>query len=256
MSAMEGYPTAVVQKKEEVLAINAAAAKDAAGSGTKSPQSPGGYSAASTASASAQSKDEASSPSDCATDASPGSDQVEAPFFSSQKPSLQRIMMGEVIGGPTPEYFVVKFQEHLDAALREMATIIGERWLAAGGHVGPDMNPNKVEVPPLTKENSASKFFQKVITEGFVIECVDIMCGPPSPMILFKFRHEGKFTGVYTDEDGRTWQGAGQFLEANGVCHITRNVATNEFSKVDIYYNHIDVIRSIHDATLKPSGSR
>jgi len=85
------------------------------------------------------------------------------------------------------------------------------------------------------------------------IECVKAMVGPPSPMTLFKFRHVGKFAGVYTDEDGRTWQGQGQMLDITGVCHVMRNPATDEITKVDCYYNHLSVIKSITDPSFTSS---
>jgi len=72
-------------------------------------------------------------------------------------------------------------------------------------------------------------------------------------MTLFKFRHVGKFTGNYTDEDGRTWQGQGQMLDITGVCHIMRNPATDEVTKVDCCYNHLSVIKSITDPSFTSS---
>jgi len=153
----------------------------------------------------------------------------------------------------------VHFQQHLEPILKQMALDVGAKWLAAGGHTGQDANPDKEKAiaDPIMQQTSADAVFKDVFKTGFALECVEAITGPPSPMILFKFRHVGQFTNnaKYVDHDGTVWEGKGQMIETEGMCHALKLPGMNMIQKVDVYYNHSKPIKTIADPDLAANGA-
>eukprot|EP00929_Paragymnodinium_shiwhaense_P106032 TRINITY_DN7111_c0_g1_i1.p1 TRINITY_DN7111_c0_g1~~TRINITY_DN7111_c0_g1_i1.p1 ORF type:complete len:285 (+),score=51.78 TRINITY_DN7111_c0_g1_i1:90-944(+) len=193
---------------------------------------------------------------------SPRSPSRRSPRSPNRRPRLNDIhtrntssffMLEEVTGGPSAQYLVSHFQDHVEPALREMASMIGKQWLARlAGRAG--MNPDGGDVSPLARTMSGSPMFQEALTKGFAIECLGVVQAPPSPLILFKFRHVCQFLGVFTGEDGRTWKGQGQMLDTMGFCHVIRNPMTGELGKMEVYFNHVDLMKSMLDPMLANPG--
>eukprot|EP00929_Paragymnodinium_shiwhaense_P121254 TRINITY_DN93421_c0_g1_i1.p1 TRINITY_DN93421_c0_g1~~TRINITY_DN93421_c0_g1_i1.p1 ORF type:complete len:260 (-),score=87.07 TRINITY_DN93421_c0_g1_i1:369-1148(-) len=179
----------------------------------------------------------------------------EAVTENGTTPSLVNLMFQGKAGEPQAEFFIVHFQQHLEPVLKEMALNLGEKWLAAGGHTGTDVNPNKVLADPIMQQTSADSVFKDVFKSGFAMECLEAMTGPPSPMILFKFRHVGQFTGKYVDHDGKIWEGKEQMIETDGMCQALKLPGMDTIQKVDIFYNHQKPIRIIADPEAAENGT-
>jgi len=98
-----------------------------------------------------------------------------------------------------------------------------------------------------TKEYVASKQtyeesnvnFGATFADGYAWECLEVLSGPPT--VTFKWRHFGKFSGVFTDKDGVQHQGEGQMLNLFGLC-VAKVNSELQIESLDIYYNPRDLI--------------
>mmetsp|Transcript_19185 Transcript_19185/g.44650 ORF Transcript_19185/g.44650 Transcript_19185/m.44650 type:complete len:178 (+) Transcript_19185:312-845(+) len=58
--------------------------------------------------------------------------------------------------------------------------------------------------------------------------------GPPT--VVFKWRHFGKYTGMFTDKAGRKYKGNGHMLSIVGMCIAKVNLEL-QITGLDVYYN-------------------
>lgn len=88
----------------------------------------------------------------------------------------------------------------------------------------------------------SNKNFGSVFPEGYAWEVLEVMSGPP--MVSFKWRHFGKFSGVYTDKNGMKYQGNGDMLNLYGMCLAKVNDSL-VIESLDIYYNPDDLLKPL-----------
>jgi hypothetical protein len=103
---------------------------------------------------------------------------------------------------------------------------------------------------------SANKIFSEIFTEGFALEILEVYSGPP--VVNFKWRHFGPFSGKYTDPSGREIKGDGRMVELFGMC-IARLTESLLITDLELFYNPLDNMRPITgDETggLKPQAGQ
>lgn len=81
---------------------------------------------------------------------------------------------------------------------------------------------------------SSQKVFRTAFPMGFAWECLEVFSGPPT--VVFKWRHFGKYTGVFTDKAGRRYKGNGQMVSIVGMCIAKVNMEL-QITGMDVYYN-------------------
>eukprot|EP00927_Polykrikos_kofoidii_P037430 TRINITY_DN3157_c0_g1_i5.p1 TRINITY_DN3157_c0_g1~~TRINITY_DN3157_c0_g1_i5.p1 ORF type:complete len:249 (+),score=37.59 TRINITY_DN3157_c0_g1_i5:165-911(+) len=86
---------------------------------------------------------------------------------------------------------------------------------------------------------SANKIWSEVFTEGFAWELLEVYSGPPS--VTFSWRHFGKFTGKYTDKNGREYAPTNEIVNLQGIC-IARVDDNLMIDELEVFYNPLDVI--------------
>jgi hypothetical protein len=86
---------------------------------------------------------------------------------------------------------------------------------------------------------SSNTIFSAAFTEGFAWELLEVYSGPP--LVSFKWRHFGPYTGKFTDKNGRVHKGNGQMFNLYGLCNAKVN-AELKIESLDIYYNPEEMI--------------
>jgi len=104
----------------------------------------------------------------------------------------------------------------------------------------------------LTFEQSNSNF-GATFADGYAWECLDVLAGPPN--LVFRWRHFGKFSGVYTDKQGVKHKGNGEILNLIGLC-IAKVNESLIIESLDIYYNPSDVIDPLMKGPVLVEDSR
>lgn len=100
----------------------------------------------------------------------------------------------------------------------------------------------------LTFEES-NKIFGSTFADGFAWECTEVLSGPP--VVAFKWRHFGKFSGTFTDKNGQMYKGNGGMLNLLGMC-IAKVSDKLVIEALDVYYNPDDMLKVL---TTKPFGN-
>lgn len=98
-----------------------------------------------------------------------------------------------------------------------------------------------------TYEYSASKLtyeesnanFGATFADGYAWECLEVLSGPP--MVTFKWRHFGKYSGTFTDKNGLKHKGTGEMLNLIGLC-VAKVNSSLVIESLDIYYNPSDLL--------------
>jgi len=85
----------------------------------------------------------------------------------------------------------------------------------------------------------SNRNFGATFADGYAWECLEVLSGPPT--VTFKWRHFGKFSGVFTDKNGVQHKGNGEILNLIGLC-IAKVSADLKIESLDIYYNPGDLI--------------
>lgn len=93
---------------------------------------------------------------------------------------------------------------------------------------------------------SANTIFTQTFSEGYAWEVLEVLSGPPT--VTFKWRHFGKFSGVYTDKCGRKHKGNGQILNLIGLC-IAKVNDQLLIESLDVYYNPQDLLTPLMTKT-------
>mmetsp|Transcript_96788 Transcript_96788/g.242792 ORF Transcript_96788/g.242792 Transcript_96788/m.242792 type:complete len:298 (+) Transcript_96788:72-965(+) len=88
----------------------------------------------------------------------------------------------------------------------------------------------------------SNKIFGGTFSEGFAWEVLEVLSGPPT--VAFKWRHFGKFSGTYTDRQGREHKGTGEMIDLIGMCIAQVNESLL-IESLDIYYNPDDLLRPL-----------
>jgi len=116
-----------------------------------------------------------------------------------------------------------------------------------------DIGPYNMLIGEHSLYSSASQTFQSANTiwsaafsEGFAFEVLEVLSGPPT--CTFKWRHFGKFSGTYTDKEGKTFTGKGQMVNVIGLCIAKVNEAL-KIEALDVYYNPDDLLTPLIAAT-------
>eukprot|EP00933_Yihiella_yeosuensis_P018529 TRINITY_DN15170_c0_g2_i1.p1 TRINITY_DN15170_c0_g2~~TRINITY_DN15170_c0_g2_i1.p1 ORF type:complete len:263 (+),score=61.82 TRINITY_DN15170_c0_g2_i1:80-868(+) len=89
---------------------------------------------------------------------------------------------------------------------------------------------------------SSNTIFSTVFPEGFAWEVLEVYSGPP--VVSFKWRHFGRYSGSYTHKNGQTYKGNGEVLNLIGLCTAKVN-AELKIESLDIYYNPDDMIKPL-----------
>lgn len=92
-----------------------------------------------------------------------------------------------------------------------------------------------------TRESSTT-IFTEAFSEGLAWEVLEVLAGPPN--LTFKWRHFGKFTGVYTDRCGKRHKGSGKLVNLVGIC-IAKLNDQKVIETVDCYYNPDDLLKHL-----------
>lgn len=101
---------------------------------------------------------------------------------------------------------------------------------------------------------TAQKIFRTAFPMGFAWECLEVFSGPPT--VVFKWRHFGKYTGVFTDKSGKKYKGNGKMLSIVGMC-IAKVNAELLISGLDVYYNPEELtglLTTMVDSNWRPVG--
>lgn len=101
--------------------------------------------------------------------------------------------------------------------------------------------PQLYSASRMTNEES-SKLFGHTFTEGFAWECLEVISGPPN--VAFKWRHFGKFSGCFTDKQGKSHHGRGEMLNLYGMV-IAKINDQEVIEDLDVYYDPNDLLRSL-----------
>lgn len=104
----------------------------------------------------------------------------------------------------------------------------------------------------LTFEQSNANF-GATFADGYAWECLDVLAGPPN--VVFRWRHFGKFSGVYTDKQGVKHKGNGEILNLIGLC-IAKVNESLIIETLDIYYNPSDIIDPLMKGKVLVEDSR
>lgn len=86
---------------------------------------------------------------------------------------------------------------------------------------------------------TANATFGETFADGYAWECLQVISGPPT--VTFKWRHFGKFSGVFTDKMGRKHKGTGEMLDLIGLC-IAKVNSELIIETLDVYYNPSDLM--------------
>jgi hypothetical protein len=89
---------------------------------------------------------------------------------------------------------------------------------------------------------SADALFKNVFPDGFAWEVLEVYSGPP--VISFKWRHFSKYTGTYTDKDGKVHKGNDKPFDLIGMCLCKVNEEL-KIESIDVYYNPNDMIEPL-----------
>eukprot|EP00933_Yihiella_yeosuensis_P055269 TRINITY_DN53_c0_g1_i10.p1 TRINITY_DN53_c0_g1~~TRINITY_DN53_c0_g1_i10.p1 ORF type:complete len:250 (-),score=63.92 TRINITY_DN53_c0_g1_i10:605-1354(-) len=98
---------------------------------------------------------------------------------------------------------------------------------------------------------SSNTVFSATFPEGFAWECLEVYSGPP--LVSFKWRHFGKFSGVFTDKTGKQHAGNDKELNLYGLCNAKVN-AELKIESLDVYYNPDDMIKPLM-TNISPGGA-
>ncbi|CAJ1398245.1 unnamed protein product [Effrenium voratum] len=101
---------------------------------------------------------------------------------------------------------------------------------------------------------SMQKVFRAAFPMGFAWECLEVFSGPPT--VVFKWRHFGKYTGVFTAKSGKKYKGNGQMLSIVGMC-IAKVDTKLMLTGFDVYYNPeelTELLTTMVDANWRPLG--
>merc|ERR1712232_990005 len=79
--------------------------------------------------------------------------------------------------------------------------------------------------------------------DGVALECIELIVAAP-PLLLFKWRHVGKFTGSYTDSAGVTVSGGGQVVDVQGVRNFTVG-PNSDLINSELYYDVPSLIQAV-----------
>ncbi|CAJ1429799.1 unnamed protein product [Effrenium voratum] len=100
---------------------------------------------------------------------------------------------------------------------------------------------------------ASNKIFRDAFPEGFAWEVLEVYSGPPN--LLFKWRHFGKYSGTFTDKNGKKYQGNGDLHNVIGMCLAKVNEKL-AIETLDVYYNPEEMTRpltsSLVDASQRP----
>lgn len=81
---------------------------------------------------------------------------------------------------------------------------------------------------------TANTKFSNAFPEGYAFEVLEVYTGPP--VVSFKWRHFGKFSGTFPNKDGVENRGNGELLTLTGLC-TAKVSATLQIESLDVYYN-------------------
>lgn len=90
----------------------------------------------------------------------------------------------------------------------------------------------------LTFEDS-NQNFGAAFADGYAWECLDVLSGPPT--VAFRWRHFGKYSGVFTDKRGVQHAGDGRLLNLLGLC-IAKVNDHLQIESLEVYYNPSDLL--------------
>jgi hypothetical protein len=94
---------------------------------------------------------------------------------------------------------------------------------------------------------SANAIFSNAFTKGFAFEVLEVLS--PPPVVAFRYRHFGPFSGKYVDATGDTHPGDDKIVDIGGLVVATVS-ATLQIEKLDIYYDPNAQIKPL----LTPTG--
>jgi len=127
-------------------------------------------------------------------------------------------------------YFEYRTKIHPEGSLESVVSKLVKNWEAAvnGGvpasaQLIEDSGPYNLLIgdTPLYKGSSmtfeeSNALFGGCFADGFAFEGLEVLSGPPT--VTFKWRHFGKFSGVYTESIGMKHHGNGDMLNLIGLC--------------------------------------
>eukprot|EP00440_Ansanella_granifera_P043359 gb/GFBE01047000.1/.p1 GENE.gb/GFBE01047000.1/~~gb/GFBE01047000.1/.p1 ORF type:complete len:262 (+),score=90.24 gb/GFBE01047000.1/:1-786(+) len=102
---------------------------------------------------------------------------------------------------------------------------------------------------------TSNQVFSSTLPEGFAFEVLEVFSPPPN--VLFKWRHFGPYTGIFTDKNGKQYKGNGEMFNLIGMCLAKVNEKL-VIEMLDIYYNPEDMIKPLVtnvDPTFRPMSS-
>jgi len=116
----------------------------------------------------------------------------------------------------------------------------------ASAQVMADVGPYNLLIGETSTYSAAASTFESsndnfgaTFADGYAWECLEVLSGPPT--VTFKWRHFGKFSGIYTDKNGVKHRGDGQMLDLIGLC-IAKVNEELKIEALDIYYNPSDLL--------------
>lgn len=81
---------------------------------------------------------------------------------------------------------------------------------------------------------SANTTFSNVFPDGFAFEVLEVTS--PPPVVSFRWRHFGKFSGTFVDDSEMAFQGDGRMVEVTGFC-IAKVNDKLQITDLQVYYD-------------------
>jgi hypothetical protein len=94
----------------------------------------------------------------------------------------------------------------------------------------------------LTTFDASNTIFSNTFPNGYAWEVLEVFSGPP--VVAFKWRHFGDFTGEFTSKDGKVNKGSGQQLNLIGIC-VARVNEQMLIETLDVFYNPADLLEPL-----------
>jgi len=88
----------------------------------------------------------------------------------------------------------------------------------------------------------SNSIFGSTFADGYAFEVLEVLSGPPT--VTFKWRHFGKFSGVFTDSSGVKHHGNGEILNLFGLC-IAKVSDSLIIESLEVYYSPEDLLRPL-----------
>jgi hypothetical protein len=106
--------------------------------------------------------------------------------------------------------------------------------------------------PGLQTFDTANVLFSNTFQEGFAWEVLEVLSGPP--LVTFKWRHFGEFTGEFVDKQGKKHKGSGEMIDFTGMC-IARVNEQMVMESLEVFYNPADLLEPLTGQAVPSKGT-